>query len=188
MLRMALILLVSTTFFACRDYDMIEIPTITLDEVYDPGKVKQVVKLKPNFKSGMYHVTMEETSPGEYKFVTTGNDPQFHLEALSLERPEGCVIFTFRYQLDKDLSNVELFFSPVAGGRSAVSPRVTKTEGYEWKEFIFNIAEPIKRFNWGKDGDFIRMDIGNEAGSTLIIRDLKIREMTEEELAAAEKK
>lgn len=187
MLRMALALLVSTTFFACRDYEMIDIPTITLDETYEPGKVTPVVKLKPNLQSGMYHVTIEESSSGEYTFVTTGGDPQFHLEALTKDRPEECVIFSFRYQLDKDLSDVELFFSPIAGGRSAVSPSVKKTEGYEWKEFTFNIADPIKSFKWGKAGDFIRMDIGTEAGITLIMRDLKIREMTEEEKAEIEK-
>lgn len=145
----------------------------TLDFTFDKG----------NSSNNQVNVTYNEAT-GVYTVKTLGNDPFVFSTALpsATSNPDLCVV-EFDYKCSGTAEGpVELFFSPIATGRSAIYPVLVETS--DWTTYKMIIHNEKKEFNWGAAGDKICFDFCRNAGVTLQLKNLRIREMTASEVAS----
>lgn len=122
------------------------------------------------------HMDYKEEN-GYVEMKTTGGDPYVQTTALPEQLKKFPVVsFTFEYQSPTGINNPELFFSPIAGGRSKVYSNIPVAN--EWTEHSINISAEVSSLGWGKKGDVIRFDVGSDAGKTIRVRSLKITEIS----------
>jgi hypothetical protein len=127
-------------------------------------------------------IVRESTS--HYMLTTTGTDPYVSVNPLSSVNPTGKVVFTFEYQSTNAISSIQFFFgSPVTEERSMKSNALPSASG--WTVHSVDLADYIAKFSWGKAGDFLRIDFGNQPGVAIQIRNMQLRERTAEEVALA---
>ena len=129
------------------------------------------------------HVEVMEKSDNYVKFkvLEDKSDPLGNLTKFTRKLPTKAVLFCFEYKSDKDLkNNLEFFMAPidysnVKNYRAGVVPM---NNTGQWKEHVVNISElRLKDPEWGKIGDFLRVDFGEapSAGMTMEIRNIHIR-------------
>ena len=138
---------------------------------------------KDNSSNNQVDVTYNEAT-GVYTVKTLGNAPFVYSTALpsATSNPDLCVV-EFDYKCSGTAEGpLELFFSPVATGRSAIYPVLVETS--DWTTYKMIIHNEKKEFNWGAAGDKIRFDFCRNAGVTLQLKNLRIREMTASEIAS----
>ena len=137
---------------------------------------------KDNTKNNQVTCTYNEAT-GVYTVVTNGTDPFVYSTALpsATSNPDLCVV-EFDYKCSGTAEGpVELFFSPIATGRSAIYPVLVETS--EWTTYKMIVHNQKKDFNWGAQGDKLRFDFCQNSGVTLQLKNLRIREMTASEIA-----
>ena len=125
-----------------------------------------------------------DEATGVYTVETKGTDPYVYSTALpsATSNPDLCVV-EFDYKCSGTAEGpVELFFSPVATGRSAIYPVLVETS--DWTTYKMIIHNEKKDFNWGAAGDYLRFNFCRNAGVTLQLKNLRIREMTASEVAS----
>ena len=108
-------------------------------------------------------------NPSEYTFETTGGDSWVHLAPL--KKQAAGTVLVFQYKSTGNLS-CEFFWckkgTGPAGGKETVF-NLKKTD--EWKTFKINMVGAWNNGWWdGVPGDFVRFDIGDGAGETVVIR------------------
>lgn len=138
---------------------------------------------KDNTKNNQVTCTYDEAT-GVYTVVTTGADPFVYSTALpsATSNPDLCVV-EFDYKCTGTAEGpVELFFCPETAERSAIYPVLVETS--EWTTYKMIIHNQKKDFTWGAQGDKLRFDFCKNAGVTLQLKNLRIREMTASELAS----
>lgn len=117
-------------------------------------------------------------NPSEYTFETTGGDSWVHLAPL--KKQAAGTVLVFQYKSTGNL-RCEFFWIKPGAQRPAGGVEtffdIKKTD--EWKTFKMNMANDwIKtdpnngKFKWwdGVPGDFVRFDIGDGAGETVVVR------------------
>ena len=110
-----------------------------------------------------------------YTIVTSGNDPYTISGTVGKLLSGNYATISFEYNCVSGVNNLEIFFSPIAGGRSESYGTLPMTGASEWKTFTCNIANARQSFSWGyASTDFLRFDWGSKSGVTLNIRNLKI--------------
>ena len=114
----------------------------------------------------------EET--GIYTFKTLdGGDPNIQT------KPNGVVLgdattLSFDYKCETGLEFLEIFYSPIAGGRS-IDYRNVIEKTSEWKHATIDISEPRQALNWGNEvGNNMRWDLGTAAGAIIQIKNVQI--------------
>ncbi|NCB08087.1 MAG: hypothetical protein EOM73_07995, partial [Bacteroidia bacterium] len=116
--------------------------------------------------------------------TTTGTDPYVSVNPLTTGNPTGKVVFTFEYQSTNSINTIQFFFgSPVTEERSMKSSALSSASG--WTTHSVDLADYIAKFSWGKAGDFLRIDFGNQPGVAIQIRNMHLRQRTAEEVALA---
>ena len=122
--------------------------------------------------SGQNNVDITELGNNQWMVVAKGNDPYAVLTPLQADLTAEQTTMKFDYKLDRDLgAGIEFFFSPFAGGREqqfALEPTS------EWKTAQVDMKASINSFGWGKAGDLLRFDFGNDGRGTLILRNIRI--------------
>lgn len=108
-------------------------------------------------------------NPSEYTFETTGGDSWVHLAPL--KKQAAGTVLVFQYKSTGNL-RCEFFWckkgTGPAGGKETVFD-LKKTD--EWKTFKINMVGAWNEGWWdGVPGDFVRFDIGDGAGETVVIR------------------
>lgn len=137
---------------------------------------------KDNTKNNQVTCTYDEAT-GVYTVVTTGTDPFVYSTALpsATSNPDLCVV-EFDYKCSGTAEGpVELFFCPETAERAAIYPVLVETS--EWTTYKMIIHNQKKDFTWGAQGDKLRFDFCKNAGVTLQLKNLRIREMTASEIA-----
>lgn len=137
---------------------------------------------KDNTKNNQVTCTYDEAT-GVYTVVTNGTDPFVYSTALpsATFNPDLCVV-EFDYKCTGTAEGpVELFFCPDAAARAAIYPVLVETS--EWTTYKMIVHNQKKDFNWGAQGDKLRFDFCKNAGVTLELKNLRIREMTASEIA-----
>lgn len=136
-----------------------------------------ILKYDPGMDSS---VEVSQDEDGIITFRTTGTDPFVGLAKLprALEDNENVVLI--EYQANKSVPDgVELFFSPIAGGREQLfDTGIAETQGDEWRVAFMDIADARKNFGWGDKDDFLRFDLGNQADLTLRVRSMRITSLS----------
>jgi hypothetical protein len=141
------------------------------------------VNLEVN-KNKFNDVTLNVTK-GVSDITTTGKDGYIFTNGLEVAIEDNNTVFSFEYFCPTGVDFIELYFYPLS---ESFAPKrindVGSTEG--WIEFKIDIADELK--NWGKKGDFLRIDFGNAPDLKIQIQNLKIRAYTEREKELAAKK
>ncbi|MBQ2012514.1 MAG: hypothetical protein II206_06965, partial [Bacteroidaceae bacterium] len=111
-----------------------------------------------NFLIGenMHGLEMTQVEPYCYHFKTLDTDPYVHLSPLQEDLKENETVVAFEYKTAADI-DAEFFFSPIAGGREM---HFDIPAAEDWTMKYVNIEDQRKSFNWGKAGEFLRIDLG----------------------------
>ena len=157
---------------------------------YDPATLGAPESASVEFTFDIQNAANQQVScsydeaTGVYTVVTGGTAPFVYSTALpsATSNPDLCVV-EFDYKCSGTAEGpVELFFSPVATGRSAIYPVLVETS--DWTTYKMIIHNEKKDFNWGAAGDYLRFNFCRNAGVTLQLKNLRIREMTASEVAS----
>ena len=150
---------------------------------YDPATLGSL-EFTFDINASNKEVTCTYDEPtGVYTVETKGTDPYVYSTALpsATSNPDLCVV-EFDYKCTGTAEGpVELFFCPDAAARAAIYPVLVETS--EWTTYKMIIHNQKKDFNWGAQGDKLRFDFCTNAGVTLQLKNLRIREMTASEIA-----
>lgn len=124
-----------------------------------------------NFQIGvnMHGMELTQVEPYYYHIKTLDGDPYVHLSPLQEDLKDNETVVAFEYKTATDIPGAEFFFSPIAGGRE-MSFDIPAAE--DWTMKYVNIEDQRKSFNWGKAGDFFRIDPGAVAEVELDIRNI----------------
>ncbi|WP_142785502.1 DUF5722 domain-containing protein [Changchengzhania lutea] len=113
-----------------------------------------------------------------YDITTTGSDPYVFTSKLSSDLDKKKNQLSFQYFCPTGVDFIEVHFFPMKEG---VGPEIIgdvgSTEG--WVEFKIDLSEQIQ--NWGKKGDFLRLDFGAAPDLKIQIKNLVLRPQTERE-------
>lgn len=110
-----------------------------------------------------------------YTITTTGTDPFWTSFVIGQSLPSDYNAITFEYNCTTGLNNLEVFFSPIVGGRSVNFGSLAATGSSEWKTATLNIASARASLEWGYSASAqLRFDWGNTSGVTIKVRKLKI--------------
>lgn len=112
---------------------------------------------------------------GVYSLNTTGGDPFIQTSALAAAlKGYANVRLTFEYKSTTGIQGPEIFFSPIAGGRSTVYGNIPAAA--DWTSYTIDIGASVGKFTWGKVGDLLRVDLGSQSGKDIQFRNIKITE------------
>ena len=135
----------------------------------DPSKINQL--------------KAEHQLNGAWQLETLGKDPWVYSQPLKVALAKEAKILSFEYFCPKGLDHLQIYFGPVISeGNSKLVRRIGLAEG--WVGYSIDLSKEMKE--WGKAGDFLRLDFGGRPDVNIQIRNLAIRPMSirEKELAA----
>lgn len=114
----------------------------------------------------------EET--GVYTFKTlAGGDPNIQTKQNGVALGDAATL-SFDYKCETGLEFLEIFYSPIAGGRS-IDYRNVIEKTSEWKHATIDLTEVKENLNWGNDpGNNMRWDIGTAEGTVLQVKNVQI--------------
>lgn len=154
------------------------------EPVPQPEPVVPVDPVYLSFGSTMNNMTCTANS-GQYIIKTTGTDPYIYVNALKEDLDPALVMLSFEYFCTSGIDDIQVFYGKaISEARSNHFGAIPASS--VWKEFSCNIISDRSKHNWGSAGDNLRLDFGSKNGVTITIRDLKIREMNDEDRAAYE--
>ena len=156
----------------------IELNAINLQKgVYIP----EILSIDPQPGGYNNHLQMIEIRENYFKFKVVDRDPVANTLPFTRKLPANAVLLSFEYKSDKDLkNNLQIFLAPLdfsnliykwGGG-------VPKNDSGQWKEHVIDMTDTrASKLTWGKVGDFIRLDFGEELsiGMTMEIRNIQFK-------------
>ncbi|MBE8713724.1 RagB/SusD family nutrient uptake outer membrane protein [Sphingobacterium hungaricum] len=114
---------------------------------------------------------------GYYDIATTGGDPFIQTSPLTADlKLFPSITLEFEYQSTTGINRPELFFSPIAGGRSTTYPNIPAAA--DWTKHTIDISASVARLNWGKSGNNLRFDVGVDGNRSIRIRNIKLIEQS----------
>lgn len=126
---------------------------------------------------------VERQSNGAWQLETSDKDPWIYTLPLKQAIGSDDKILSFEYFCPKGLDHLQVFFGPVIGEEnSKLVRRIGLSEG--WVSYAIDLSREMKE--WGRTGDWLRLDFGNDPDVNIQIRNLMLRPMTarEKEIAA----
>lgn len=149
-----------------------EYEAATIGEPVFTGTKLELNATSPNQMSASYDATS-----GEYTLKTTGGDPFIHTKALSADLASSLCVVEFDYTSSADVNNLQIFFGNTwSEARSKFFGTMNATSSF--KSFKAIITNERNSLSWGKAGETLRLDFGSQAGITIKVKNLRIREMT----------
>ena len=137
------------------------------------GSPQEPQDLDLSLQAGTQNQMNLEDNGDYYSIATTGGDPFVQTSPLDADLSSGGTItLTFSYKSSTGIPGPELFFSPIAGGRSTVFADIPPAS--DWTAYRIDIAGSVGQFGWGKKGDNLRFDMGPAAGKNIELKGLRI--------------
>tara|TARA_R110002050_G_scaffold141496_2_gene266697 strand:+ start:45851 stop:47992 length:2142 start_codon:yes stop_codon:yes gene_type:complete len=133
--------------------------------------------------SNTNHLKAELQSNGAWDLETTGQDPWIYTKPLTQNIGNDDKVLSFEYFCPKGLDHLQVYFGPsISEENSNLVRRIGLSEG--WVSYAIDLSQEMKE--WGKTGDWLRLDFGNRPDVNIQIRNLMLRPMTsrEKEIAA----
>jgi hypothetical protein len=127
-------------------------------------------------------LTLELSGKDILQINITGKDPYFYTLPLQKALPEEHQVLSFEYFCPKGLDHLQIWFeAPAPWAHSKLIRRVGLAEG--WVPFSVDLSEDI--WDFGEQGDVLRIDLGNKADVNIQIRNLQMRSMSDREMELA---
>lgn len=110
-----------------------------------------------------------------YTIKTTGTDPFWTSFIIGQALTGDYNTLSFEYNCTSGVNSLEVFFSPIVGGRSRNYGTLELTGSSEWKTFSVDISEARNALSWGfSANDQLRFDWGSKSGVTIKVRNLQL--------------
>jgi hypothetical protein len=123
-------------------------------------------------------VEIELLNNGVWQLKTLGKDPWIYTMPLTQAIANDAKILSFEYFCPKGLDHLQVYFGPeISQENSKLIRRIGLSEG--WVGYTIDLSKEIKE--WGKVGDFLRLDFGNRPDVNIQFRNLMLRPMNERE-------
>lgn len=124
-------------------------------------------------------IDIEPLEDNGWSIKTIGSDPYVFLKPLTEDLNPKNNQLSFSYFCPSGLDHIQVFFYPLEKQtKSVMAGEIGSTEG--WVDFRIDLSEYIGE--WGKTGQFLRLDFGTSAGINIQVKNIKLREMTAREL------
>lgn len=122
-----------------------------------------------------------DAASGIYTITTTGEDPFVSINALTSALPDDQCVLTFDYQCAPATTDgLQIFFGPTySEARSIKCADLANTS--EWTSFSKEMKNTISNLGWGAAKSVMRIDWGGLSGVTIKVKNLRFREMNDEE-------
>ena len=130
---------------------------------------------------------IELTTLGDdtYDVKTLGADPYVFLKPLSSDLKKENNQLSFEYFCPTGLDHIEIYFYPLGEQvKTIMVGDIGSTEG--WVQFKIDLSEYVG--DWGKVGDYLRMDFGTAPALNIQFKNLELRAMSPRELEIEAKK
>lgn len=124
------------------------------------------------------------TDENVYEIGITGAaayDPYTFVTPLENDLEERCTVLSFEYKSDTDIDFLELFMVNTSDNGPQASKTVRSKSlpaASEWTPVGIRLKKEMAKFEWGKKGDWMRMDFGEKNPGkpvSMQIRDFKMR-------------
>ncbi|MBP5498193.1 MAG: hypothetical protein J6X81_02325 [Muribaculaceae bacterium] len=158
-----------------------------------PAKAVASESLTLNTASGDQHDCTISESNGVYTITTTGSDPYFRTTRLARTKtfPASYTVLELEYQAESNINYFKLYFCPPEAESTASTVQTLKSSS-EWKTVTIDIAKYRDDYGWANSTFsffssnrwYIRFNVTGVVGNVIKIRNLTIREKTEEEAAS----
>ena len=123
-------------------------------------------------------IVCDKVSNNTIEIKTTGNDPYIRTQMLKQALPATNRVLSFEYFCPKGIKDFQVFFSPPESEtKSSFLSDIDMAEG--WTTYSADLSEIME--NWGKPGDYLRLDFGRQADISIQLRNLQIRTFTAHE-------
>lgn len=124
----------------------------------------------------------------EYTINTTGGDPYIYTNDLYEAIPDSNCVLEFQYKSSTGISDpIQIFFgNTISESRSIKLDPLSKSS--VWQTFSINLKSQRELYDWGKNGQHLRIDIGSGTGQEVVIRGLRFRTMTAAEKEVQDQK
>ncbi|MCQ2136240.1 MAG: DUF5722 domain-containing protein [Bacteroidales bacterium] len=180
--------LLSLTFVSCKE-EIIPLPpdkgsSDTKPEPEpEPEEVPVYLKVDEGLEIHALNMSKSGDEGGiiEYTFRATGADPYFHLEKFAEDLDPYHVVLDFEYKLNSNQEMQIYYCTP--GASEAKSVKMNIAAATSWTRKSYDMELDIEKFDFGKAGHRIRLDIGNDAGVNFSLRKIHIRKATAAEQA-----
>ncbi|MGN1215697.1 MAG: DUF5722 domain-containing protein [Candidatus Cryptobacteroides sp.] len=149
-------------------------------------------EVKPELKSvsisiipnGSHAVDIQDLGSKTYSIKCTGGDPYFFTSKFTSDVPVDHAILEFEYKSDADLNaDLQIFYVNGAPAENSSKKYGTLPASSSFKTYTVEITS-FRQAGWGKKGNQLRIDPGDNGGPTITIRNLKLRQMNDEEKKA----
>ena len=128
--------------------------------------------------SNINQLSLETKTTGVWQLETNGKNPWICTLPLKQTVGRDSKILAFEYFCPKGLDHLQVYFGPVISQEnSKLVRRIGLSEG--WVGYTIDLGKEMKQ--WGKAGDFLRIDLGSRTGVNIQIRNLVLRPMSERE-------
>lgn len=130
-------------------------------------------------------VEIDELNGDVYDIETTGKDPYVFTYPLASDLERGNNRLAFEYFCPTGIDFIKVGFYPKKDGlKPKIIRDVGSTEG--WVEFKIDLTEELK--DWGKKGDYLRLDFGSAPALKIQIKNMVLRPQTPREAELEAKK
>lgn len=159
--------------------EQVDEPIIPEEKHVDPVELAFVEK-------GKWDINLSyDEAAGVWQLTTTGTDPYIYLAALSQDLEEQHRMLSFDYLCASGIDDLQVFYGrSITEARSRHFGSIPPAGGENWKDYSCSIASDRIAFDWGKSGENMRLDFGSRKDVVIKIKNLRIREMNEDELKA----
>lgn len=152
------------------------------DDKKEEGETVSSADVKIRLKtSGINNVTFSALETYSYCLTLTGGDPYVYSQSLASDLEDDHLMLSFEYKTDKAISSLQIFYALKGVPSEASSKTYSGLEvNSSYRTFAVNISD-FREAGWGKTGDCLRFDPGNDGGVTLYVRNIVIRAMSDAE-------
>jgi hypothetical protein len=154
----------------------------------DNSPEKTIIIKQPNTEylkfdvGSTHHIGVVQKSTYHYEITTAGDDPYIYTQGITKALHKDSVVLTFEYKSSAEVNTLQIFFGPeISEKRSVKTGTLSRTNS--WKTASLNLYKIKNELSWGKSGDFIRMDFGEQSDVTMEIQNIYFRAMNESEKA-----
>lgn len=136
--------------------------------------------------SGIHSIDLGQTGEDFYSLNLTGGDPYVFSEKLASGLKDELLVLEFEYSTPREINDLQIFYAMngVPSEQSSRKYGPLKPSG-GFSKFTADITK-FRLAGWGKTGDCLRLDPGDNAGFTLSVRNIVVRPMTDKEKTEAE--
>ena len=149
-----------------------------------PWSVHSQISLSVNTEE-FNDITLDVLGDSTYGIATTGKDPYILTNGLASDVNTANNRLAFEYFCPTGVDFIEVRFYPE---REGVKPKIVRdvgsTEG--WVEFKIDLSEALNE--WGRKGDYLRLDFGAAPALNIQIKNLMLRPRTAREVEIEAKK